>query len=240
MTAARLFCIPYAGGSANLYRPWNAFLGEDVELCPLELPGRGHRIGEAPVTRLDRLVDVVADHVLARAEVPFALFGHSFGALLAFESARVLQACGASPAALFVSVHRAPHLPQREKPIHQLSDQDFLAEVVALGGSPPGFLDNTELIGLVLPALRADFLVSDTYQYRPGARIRCPVKAFSGVDDRLVRIAEVQAWRNHAAAEFRVQLFPGGHFYVHERPAELLREVTRSRWWENAAVSARS
>lgn len=240
MTAARLFCIPYAGGSANLYRPWSALLSEDVDLCPVELPGRGHRIAETPLTRLDQLVIDVTDYVLARTEVPFALLGHSFGALLAFESARVLQACGASPAALFVSGHRAPHLEQHQKPIYHLPDEDFLAEVAALGGAPPGFLKSTELIKLVLPALRADFLVSDTYQYRPGARIHCPVRAISGVDDPHARIAEMRAWRQHAAGDFRVQLFPGDHFYLHQRAPELLREVTGSRWWEDAAVWTRA
>lgn len=234
MTAARLFCIPHAGGSANSYRPWGPLLGDEIELCPVELPGRGHHLATPPLTSLNDLVDVVTDYVLARSEVPFALLGHSFGALLAFESARVLQACGAAPSALFVSGHRAPHLKMREKPICHLPDTEFLTEITLLGGTPPGFLDNTELVELVLPALRADFGVSDNYRYRPGAPVRCPVTAFAGAADPHVRITDLDAWRRHTDATFRLQVFPGDHFYLYDRTCALLRELAGARWWESA------
>lgn len=221
----RLFCLPYAGGSARVYRPWRGRLPEEVELCPIELPGHGELIGEPPLATLEGMVRAVTDTVLARTGPPYAIFGHSLGALLAFESARVLQVCGVGPELLFVSGHRAPDRPPREQPIHHLRDREFVASLGALGGTPPEVLDDEQLMRLLMPMLRADFTVADTYRYRPGEPLRCPIRAFGGLDDPGVRLADLQAWQRHTAHSCRVSVFPGGHFFLHDARSEVVREV---------------
>jgi medium-chain acyl-[acyl-carrier-protein] hydrolase len=221
----RLFCLPYAGGSARIYRPWRAALPEGMELCPIELPGHGERIGEPPIATLDGLVSAVTDAVLARTGPPYALFGHSLGALLAFESARVLQACGVGPEALFVSGHRAPQVASREAPIYHLGDAEFIASVGALGGTVPAVLADDQLMQLLLPAMRADFTVSDTYRLSPGAPLRCPVEVFGGLDDTGVRLSDLDAWSRCTIGPCRVSMFAGDHFFVHTQGPVLVKEI---------------
>jgi medium-chain acyl-[acyl-carrier-protein] hydrolase len=221
----RLFCFPYGGAGASLYRGWSAALPATVAVCPVQLPGRENRLAEPSFRRLQPLVQALADGLTPHLDVPFALFGHSLGALVSFELARELRRRGRYPASLLVSSFRAPHLPDPDPPIYHLPDAEFIQELVELGGTPPEVLENAELMELVLPRLRADLEVCDTYAYLPETPLACPIAVFGGVDDQEVRPEELAGWREHTSGAFRLRLFTGDHFYVHSMGGALQQAV---------------
>jgi medium-chain acyl-[acyl-carrier-protein] hydrolase len=222
---ARLFCFPYAGGSASIYRHWHQSLTR-CEVCPVQLPGRERRISEAPYERAARLVQAAVAHL--PADKPFAFFGHSMGALLAFEAARELRRRGMpQPFHLFVSGAPAPHLCPNRPPRYRLERKKFLAEIRELGGTPEEALANDELLDLMLPVLRADFAVIDTYVYRELEPLACPVTAFAGENDREVDPADVMRWRAQTAGAFSFHQFPGDHFFLNDSGLRI-REIVAS------------
>ena len=223
----RLLCLPYAGGSATIFRTWPASLPASVEVCPVELPGRGARMKEPLVTRLVPIAVALAHHVAATLDRPFALFGHSMGAVLAFEIARALQAVyGFEPAHLFVSGRSAPHVPDPDPPIHELPRAQFIEKLRGLDGTPAGVLEHEQLMELMLPILRADFAVSETYTYTAGRPLTCAVTAFGGLADREVSAAHLEAWREHTSGPFAARMFPGGHFFIHSAQSGLLQALS--------------
>ncbi len=162
----RLFCFPYVGGGALIFRTWPNSLPATAEVCPVELPGRGTRLKETPFTRLLPLVQALAQALLPHLDKPFAFFGHSMGALISFELTRQLRRLyGLVPLHLFVSAHRAPQLPDPDPPIHTLPEAEFMEELRCLNGTPKEVLEQPELMELMLPILRADFALCETYIY---------------------------------------------------------------------------
>jgi medium-chain acyl-[acyl-carrier-protein] hydrolase len=221
----RLFCLPYAGGAASGYRSWADLLPADVEVCPVQLPGRGSRFREAPFRRVADLVAALAEGLLPLLDLPFALFGHSMGALVAFELARELRRRGAhAPSLLALSGHQAPRRPAPEPPFSHLPDAEFLAEVRRrYDGIPPEVLAEEELLRLLLPVLRADIEVLESYAYAPEGPLDCPVSCFGGENDPHVSLADLQAWRDETSGPLRVRTFAGGHFFVESARDEVLR-----------------
>jgi surfactin synthase thioesterase subunit len=191
----------------------------------VQLPGRENRLAEPSYRRLQPLVQAVADGLTPNLDGPFALFGHSMGALVSFELARELRRRGRFPACLLLSSFRAPHLPDPDPPIYHLPDAEFIQELVDLGGTPPEVLENAELMELVLPRLRADLEVCDTYSYAPEAPLACPITVFGGVDDQEVHPEELEGWREHTSGAFHLRLYAGGHFYLHETGGALQQAV---------------
>lgn len=223
--ALRLFCFPYAGAGAGVYRDWVGACGVGVEVCPVQLPGRESRMLEAPLASMDELVHAAAAGLEPYLDRPFAFFGHSMGALLGFELARRLRASGAPlPLRLFASAYRAPHLPARRPAIHPLPDVEFLAALQGYGGTPAAVLGHADLVRLVLPGVRADFRVHETYRFRPEPPLLLPITSFAGRDDRVVAPDEVHAWRQHTQRTFDFHLLDGGHFFVHAA-GEAIRSV---------------
>jgi medium-chain acyl-[acyl-carrier-protein] hydrolase len=215
VAACRLVCLPYAGGSAPAYRAWIAGGIAGVETTAVQLPGRGSRLLEEPFRRVEPLVQALAEVVRPLTSEPYALFGHSMGALLGFELARALRRQGLpAPRRLFVSARRAPHLPPTKRGLHRLPDDQFLDELRRLEGTPEEFFAEPELVQLALPALRADFELCDAYAYAPEPPLACPITAIGGTADPSVSAAALDAWREHTAGEFRRHLLPGGHFYL--------------------------
>ncbi|HEX8092144.1 MAG TPA: thioesterase domain-containing protein, partial [Blastocatellia bacterium] len=160
----RLFCFPYAGGNTQIFRSWVNALPESVEACPIQLTGRAPRLMEKPFTRLLPLAHAIAEGMLPYCDKPFAMFGHSMGAMLSFEVARYLRShSGAEPAQLFVAGRRAPHIPDTEPRTYNLPEPEFIEELRRINGTPQAVLDNEELMQLFLPVLRADFEVCQTY-----------------------------------------------------------------------------
>ena len=223
----RLFCLPFAGGGASIFRTWGRTLPQIVEVCPVQLPGRENRLREPPYTELQALVEHLASQILPYAQKPFALFGHSMGALLAFELTRILRRQdGPLPRFLFLSAHRAAHLPLRRPPLHGLPDPEFIQAVRCLGGTPEGVFEHKELLEITLPALRADFTLCDRYNFVPEAPLNCPLILYAGRQDTEVLPQEVEAWSEHTTQTARLRIFPGDHFFLRSDRDLLLRAIT--------------
>ena len=222
----RLFCFHYAGGGASVFRTWSDSLPESVEVCAIELPGRGMRLRESPFTQLEPLVQHLASTLLPYLDKPFAFFGHSMGGLVSFELTRLLRTeYGVSPVHLFVSGHRAPQVPDPDPPIHTLPESEFLQELRRFNGTPEAVLKNAELMQLLLPTLRADFAVIETYAYTPETPLDCPITAFGGLQDREASCNELEAWREQTNASFVLKMFPGDHFFLHSAGSLLLQDL---------------
>ncbi|MCP5150473.1 MAG: thioesterase [Ectothiorhodospiraceae bacterium] len=228
----RLLCLPYAGGGSAIYRGYGERVPADVEVWVAQLPGREKRFGEPALTSVDAIADNLAAALLAPQceflSLPYAFFGHSLGALVGFELVRRLRDAGiAPPARLFASAHRAPQLPDPDPPIHGLPDAEFAEELRTLNGTPAEVFESPELLELVLPMLRADFTAAETYAYRDAAPLACPITVFGGRDDHWIGPDALDAWREQTAAECRVQIFDGDHFFIHSAQQALLSELER-------------
>jgi medium-chain acyl-[acyl-carrier-protein] hydrolase len=223
-----LFCFPYAGGGASLFRDWVGALGGTVEVCPVQFPGREGRFQEPAFTRLVTLVDSLVDSLDPHLDRPFALFGHSLGALVAFEFARRLRVDGRpGPAHLFASGCRAPQVARAEPWVHTLPDTVFRDEMRRLGGTPPEILDDHELMDLLLPTLRADFALYETYVYADDRPLTCPFSVLGGRDDDMIRRSNLDAWRAQTTAPFRRHILPGSHFFLRSARPLLLAKIGR-------------
>ena len=221
----RLFCFPHAGGGPAFFRPWCREFAPDVDVRPIQLPGRETRLGEQPYRRLADLLDPLCAALDPYLDRPYAFFGHSMGALVAFEVARRLSAGSRpGPACLMVSGRRGPTLPSRRPIIFDRPDGEFLAEVARLGGMPPEVLAQPDLVELLLPLLRADYELSETYRRLPGGPLTCPVVAYGGAADPEVERSELAGWEPETTGGFTVRIFPGDHFYLKEAP-EVVRAV---------------
>jgi len=223
----RLFCLPYAGGAASAYRAWADGLSPEVEVCPVQLPGRGSRFREPPFRRLEDLLPALADGIAPLLDRPFSLFGHSMGAVVAFELARELRRRGApAPVLLAVSGHQAPPRPEVEPPFSHLPDAAFLEELRRrYDGIPPEVLAEEELLQLLLPVLRADIQVLETYAYAGEPPLDCPLSCFGGEDDPHVSLADLEAWSDETSGRLQVRTFPGGHFFVESARSDVLRAL---------------
>lgn len=225
----RLFCLPHAGVGASAYRTWHTGLGPEVEVCAVQPPGRESRFREPPYRRLVDLADAVADAIAPETDRPYALFGHSMGAWVAFEVARRLDGRRAGPACLIVSGRRSPQSEAEAPPIHQLPDDAFIEELMQrFGGIPDAILRDRSVLDLFLPTLRADMEAVETYEYVPGSVLSCPVWAVAGARDPWVSRATLEAWRVETTGRFEVRTFPGGHFYLVEAQGELLALITQA------------
>ncbi|MDT0344370.1 thioesterase II family protein [Streptomyces litchfieldiae] len=225
----RLVCFPHAGGAASFYYPVSQALHPDIEVLSLQYPGRQDRRTEPPVPDIMPLAEQVAEALLPWKEGPWAFFGHSMGAVVAFEAARILEGTpGAAPLTqLIVSGRRAPGT-RRDEAVHERDDDGLIAEMRRLNGTESGVLDNEELLRMVLPALRNDYRAIETYRGDPGARVSCPITALIGDDDPKATVEETRAWAEHTTGGFDMHVFRGGHFFLVDRQLEVLELITSS------------
>ncbi|WP_157195593.1 beta-ketoacyl synthase N-terminal-like domain-containing protein, partial [Nocardia tenerifensis] len=222
----RLFCLPYSGGGASIFRGWQRDLPAWVDVLPVLLPGREERAGEPPLADLDALADAIADALRPHLDAPFALFGHSLGGLLAYQVALRLHRDGArAPVALLVAGLTAPHRLAPD-PMHEYSDERLLDWVFEMGGTPAELRDDPELMRAALPVLRADVTMFCTYRHRPAAPLTCPIAVFSGRDDTIAPAEDAQVWGELTDSTVRTQVLPGGHFFVRTHRRELTRMLT--------------
>lgn len=228
----RLVCFPFAGGGARTFGVWAADLPpeleRDVELWAVNLPGREATLADAKFTDLDSLVEALRPQIIPFLRAPFAFFGHSMGALIEFELARSLRTEGLdAPVHMVVSAFRAPHLPDPHEAIHDLPDADLVLRLRKLGGTPPEVLREPELMELMLPLLRADLSICETYVHQHGEPLDCSLTAFGGAADREVSREELEGWQSHFRGPFDLNIFPGGHFFLQSAQALMLRILAR-------------
>ncbi len=224
----RLFCLPYAGGRASIYHRWHEVAPAHIQVCALELPGRGRRLREAPFVRLGPLVRALANLIEAIPERPFALFGHSMGGLVAFELARTLRERGRpGPTHLFVSAAAAPNTAPTGPMIHCAPDLEVKRTLRDLNGTPQELLDNDELMALILPTFRADLSVLENYRYRDEPPLDVPITVFGGTSDPFVPPSALAGWRRQSTGGSRLQLFPGDHFFVSSAASDVMGAIAR-------------
>ncbi|MEU3527660.1 alpha/beta fold hydrolase [Streptomyces sp. NPDC038707] len=222
--APRLLCLPHAGGSASFYFALSKALSPTVDVRAAQYPGRQDRAGEPFADSVQELAHGVFDALDERETTPLALFGHSMGALVAFETARLLENAGRPPAVLFLSGRRGPSV-ERTETVHLGDDKRLIEEVVQLDGTDSAVLQDEELLEMVLPGLRADYRVVETYRPTPGPRLGCPVVALTGDADPRVTPEEVRAWARETDGPFECHVHPGGHFYLVARQRDVLARI---------------
>jgi pyochelin biosynthetic protein PchC len=223
-TAPVVVCLPHAGGSASFYFPLSRALAPELDVALIQYPGRQERRAERPISDLDRLADRLFDVVAPLGDRPVTLFGHSMGALLAYELACRLEDAGIGPRALVVSGRRAPSR-HRDERVHTYSDERLLAEIRMLSGTDAGLLDDAEVVRMVLPALRADYRAVERHRYRPRPPLAVPILALTGDADPRVDVEEARAWAEHTCDHFELRVFPGGHFYLVEHQDAVITAI---------------
>ena len=224
----RLFCFPYAGGGATMFWKWADHLPADVEVCLAQLPGRGPRLLDAPCTRLQPLVETIARAILPYTDKPFTLLGHSMGAIISFELARLLRTeRRLEPVQLVVSGCRAPHIRTTDRRTYDWPEAEFIEDLRRLNGTPQEVLESPELMQLFMPVLRADFEVVQTYSYTAGQILQCPITVFGGLQDHEVRREQLEGWREQTTDAVTFHLFPGGHFFIHASQPLILQVLAQ-------------
>jgi medium-chain acyl-[acyl-carrier-protein] hydrolase len=223
----RLFCLPFAGGGGQFFRDWHEYLPKSIELCAIQLPGRESRIREKPMTSLADLVNTLVEALKDQIKKPYAIFGHSMGALIGYEFIRAIRRNGLSqPRNLVVSCRKAPHLPEVLPLIHNLPDDQFIEEIKNLNGTPKEIMDSQELLKLIMPVLRTDIMLCETYTYHSEPSLDCTITAYGGLQDHTVSRDEVDAWRQHTAGSFTIRMFPGDHFFIQTSRALFFQFLT--------------
>jgi surfactin synthase thioesterase subunit len=211
----RLFCFPFAGGGASSYRGWSDEMPSDIEVVPVQLPGREDRLREKPLQRMKDLVDRLIEALspLMR-DLPFAFFGHSMGAIVALEVARRLATIdGPVPCHMITSARAAPHLPLRRPQVFNLSRKELERWLRELNGTPEVVLNSTEMMDLVLPALRCDLQIDDTFRTTAEPPIACPLTVVGGLRDNEATPDELRGWSLYTSDSFALRLVDGDHFF---------------------------
>lgn len=210
------------------YRTWADSLPDWIEVCPVELPGRGSRLREAPITSISTLVPVLGRALIPFLDKPYALFGHSMGALIGFELTRYFRKNQLpQPVHFFASGHTAPSWPGTHPPIHDLPEYQFIEELRKLNGTPDAVLRNDELMQLLLPVLRADFAMNETYAYHDEPPLDFPISAFGGTEDVDVNRESLEAWGRETTGEFSLKILSGDHFFIQSAGQIILHSIEK-------------
>lgn len=212
----KLFCLPYAGGAANIYDQWSTKLSRNIELYPINLAGRGNRFKDKPYANLEEAVEDIYDmmkHDISDGE--YAIFGHSMGALLAYELAQKIQNLGEKrPMHVFFSGRKPVHIPKTERFYRDMNEQEFEQAVLDLGVTPPEIFKNIELKEIFIPLLRSDFTIAETFVNRPKiVPLQCDISALIGKEEAIT-MEEAEQWKLHTTEKCSVHYIKGGHFFL--------------------------
>jgi len=239
--SSRLICFPFSGGGANLFRPWASKI-EDCEIVALSLPGRENRFYDENISNLNTLLDEITPLVDQLMDKPCVFFGHSLGALIAFELAQRLRIENRNmPMRLVVSAFRSPERLSENTIMHSLADADFLVELKKYGGTAPELVNDKASMECLMPMLRADFKLHETYRYRLQPKLSCPITAFCGDRDNIVDINEMKGWKAHTSSFFSIENVSGNHFFVTSETKKMLELLNREMdrlWGLGASVGA--
>lgn len=222
----RLVCFPYAGGSSTIFSEWSDLLGDDYEVTAVTLPGRGVRIGERPHETWSSLLRDIQNQISSLLDAPYALFGHSFGGRIAYE---VSQIVGNStpPIATLISGCRSPDFPQNQPLMHLLSDEEFLTAVDVMEGTPKAILDNQDVMRIMLPTIRSDMKLSETWTQRHSVKIDTPIHVLLGSEDKIETPKSVEGWEQCTASNYGFHEMSGGHFNIDENPRAFIRVLKK-------------
>jgi medium-chain acyl-[acyl-carrier-protein] hydrolase len=224
----RLICFPYAGSGPVVFHKWVNYLPQDIEVWGVRLPGRDVRYREPAFTSLSPLVSTLADEISPFMDVPFIIFGHSMGALISFELVHSWRETGGpQPVHVVLSGHRAPHRPPLNPPVHNSDKHTFLNRIKNLGGTPEKFFSMNDLVDLMMPAMRADFSVWETYEYQEKIPLELPITVFGGRNDSEATESDFVAWQDYTKSDFNLHIFDGGHFYFQDDLTPLMDVITK-------------
>lgn len=222
----RMFCVPYAGGSATAYMGWEALVPPDIELVSIQFPGRANRLAEALIPSVHELADQLGAAIASWLDRPYVLYGHSLGSAVAFELLHVLQARQHPlPRRFICAARRAPHLLPRLAPIHDYPLERFKAELKSLNGTPEAILNSPDLMEIFVPILRTDFKAAYSYFREPHVRLPCDASIFCGARDDKVLPQDMRAWCEHFSGEIDFRVFDGGHFFLDENGASVVSAI---------------
>lgn len=222
----RLFCFHYAGGGASCFSGWAKLLGDDIAVCSVQLPGRESRFHEPRITSFDELIDKLYEQLTPYLEQPYAFYGHSLGGLIAYALAHKRYAAKQTlPLSLFVGAHRAPHIPYSFPSCKTMKSSELTALLGLFEGIPESILQNEELMSVLLPLIRDDLLLCESYQHHWLKPLPCPIYAFGGDSDRIVSKFEILSWRQHTTIKFKSNFYPTGHFFIKNHKTQLVNMI---------------
>jgi len=240
MQKTRLYCFPYAGGSAMIYHRWKKFLHAGIDLFPVELAGRGRRIHEGPYHTIHDAIEDVWERIKDTiGSSPYALFGHSMGTIIAYELAQKMRKEGRpAPLHIFFSGRSAPHLQKEdEEKYYSMNDDDFRQNILKLGGTPPEIFEYPALTDFFVPLLRNDFKITEAYSCEGEIYpLDCDVTVFSGRGDD-VSAAQCEGWREHTNRQCHIHYFDGGHFFLHEHGRQMVQIINETLPYIKATIN---
>ncbi len=224
----RLFCLPYAGGGASIYRLWQQSMPEDIQVCKIQLPGRENRINEQAIDSMEVMIKTLTKQLLAYLDKPFVFFGHSMGAMISYELARYLaNYTPFAPYHIFVSACRTPDTLNTQTTYH-LSGDEFVESLRQRGGTNEVLLNNKEYMQMVEPTLRADLKLIEQWHHNNINKLDCPITVLGGVNDTLVSPALLKQWNRYTNNVFELKLFDGGHFFINDTSNSIVSIVANT------------
>ncbi|MDQ0175270.1 thioesterase II family protein [Bacillus chungangensis] len=229
MSKIKLFCIPYAGGSAVVYSKWKKLINPLIELKEIELPGRGYKMKEPLLDNMPEMVENIFKEMKNEIKPPYALFGHSMGALITYELYKKLKKAGyPAPVHMFISGKKSPQVAIKDLKLYHLPEDEFIDHILKYNGTNESVFKNKELASLFIPILRADFKIVETYKFdHTDDRLDCDISVFGGTEDRTVDWDDLLQWQEVAKKKCNFYSFKGGHFFINEHTEEVVNQINR-------------